>query len=70
MGDKHTYTVVTSETTKRPNPWKWELYRDGKPLGVKVFREGYVSQTAADFAGQRALKEFLQLLAQEEKRKK
>lgn len=69
MSDKPAYNVITSETKKRPNPWKWELYREGKPLGVKVTEEGYVSKTAAEFAGQRALKEFLELLAKEEKRK-
>jgi hypothetical protein len=36
-------------------------------MGVRVRENGYLSQTAAEFAGSRALAEFLEALAKEER---
>jgi hypothetical protein len=37
-------------------------------MGVRVGRSGYQSQAAAEYAGKRALEDFLKVLAKEEKR--
>jgi hypothetical protein len=68
MATKPDYYVATSETDSRPNPWRWEIRRYSKPMGIKVGEGGYRSQQAAEFAGKRALQEFLQHLAAEETR--
>ncbi len=71
MATKHpSYYIVTSETGTQPHAWKWELHSSGKPMGVKVSEAGFISRSAAEFAGKRALEQFLELLAQEEKRKR
>jgi hypothetical protein len=38
-------------------------------MGIKMLSDGYQSQSAAEFAGRRALKEFFDLMSEEEKRK-
>ena len=63
------YYIVTRETNERHNPWSWELRRHGRPMGVRVCGSGYRSQMAAEFAGKRALTDFLQALAVEERRR-
>jgi hypothetical protein len=68
MAKKPDYYVATSETDSRPNPWRWEIRRYSKPMGIKIGDAGYRSQQAAEFAGKRALQEFLQQLAAEEAR--
>jgi len=51
-----------------PERWGWEIRRRSKPLGVKMTGDGYQSDTAAQFAGKRALADFLIELSKEEKR--
>ena len=65
---KPDYYIATSETDKRPNPWRWEIRRYSKPMGVTFSEDGFRSQSAAEFAGKRALQNFLEQLAAEEKR--
>lgn len=60
------YHVTTS---RRGDRWSWEIRRKSKPLGVKMTGDGYQSDTAAQFAGKRALADFLSDLLEEEKRK-
>jgi hypothetical protein len=62
------YCVVTSVRVGHPDRWSWEIRRKSKPLGIKMTRDGYQSDTAARFAGNRALAEFLAELSKEEKR--
>ena len=62
------YYIVTIETDERPYPWRWELRRHGKPMGVIVGKGGYQSQTAAEYAGRQALAKFLEALTREERR--
>jgi hypothetical protein len=62
------YYIVTSETDERPYPWRWELRRHSRPMGVTVTEGGYRSQIAAEFAGRQALATFLEALAREERR--
>jgi hypothetical protein len=63
------YYVVASRRGEYPERWSWEICRKSKPLGIKMTGDGYQSDQAAQFAGKRALADFLSDLAQEEKRK-
>ena len=63
------YYVVTSRRGEYPDRWSWEIRRKSKPLGIKMTGDRYQSDMAAQFAGKRALVDFLLDLAQEEKRK-
>ncbi len=47
-------------------PWAWEIYRDGKPLPIRLRRDGFKSEHTAKLAGTVALREFLSALAREE----
>ena len=62
------YYIVTVDTGTGPHPWRWELRRRSRPMGVKLGDGGYQSQHAAEFAGKRALGEFLTALASDGKR--
>jgi hypothetical protein len=62
------YYVITSLRVGHPDPWSWEILRKSKPLGIKMTGDGYQSDTAAQFAGKRALADFLSDLLKEEKR--
>jgi hypothetical protein len=62
------YYIAIFETENRPHPWRWELRRLSQPMGVIVGSSGYQSQTAAEYAGKRALELFLDALAKEEGR--
>jgi len=63
------YYVFTSRGKKHPERWNWEIRRKSKPLGVKLTGNGYQSESAAQFAGRRALTELLAGLAKEERRR-
>jgi hypothetical protein len=68
--DDTDYFVFTSESGNSPNPWSWEIRRKSRPMGTKLSETGFRSSHAADFAGKRALADFLIKLAREEKRKR
>jgi len=61
------YYVITSRRGEYPNRWSWEICRKSKPLGIKMTADGFQSEMAAQFAGKRALAEFLSDLSKEEK---
>jgi hypothetical protein len=63
--DRSNYYVVADALGQRPNAWYWEIRRRDRPLGVRLYDEGFRSRLAAEFAGQRALEEFLQALAKQ-----
>ena len=65
----HDYYVVSSPRGEHPDRWSWEIRRKSTPLGIKMTGDRYQSETAAQFAGKRALADFLLDLSQEEKRK-
>jgi hypothetical protein len=69
MATEPDYFIATLDTRERPNPWRWELKRHSKPMGVIVGRSGYQSQSAADYAGKQYLDDFLAELAKERRRK-
>jgi len=63
------YHIITSRHGEHPDRWSWEIRRKSKPLGVKMTKDGFESEKAAQFEGKRALAEFLNVLSKEEKRK-
>jgi hypothetical protein len=63
------YYVATSRQREDADRWSWEIRRKSKPLGIKMTGDGYQSDQAAQFAGKRALSDFLLDLLKEEKRK-
>jgi hypothetical protein len=58
MADDLTYRVEIKHRGKPPKPYRWEIYRDGKPLAVKKALLLYASRRAAIVAGERALARF------------
>ena len=54
---------VSSDPFGRPPKWRWEIQRRSKPLGVLVYGEGFPSEFAAKLAGEKALRELLDGLA-------
>jgi hypothetical protein len=63
------YYVITSRRGGYPDRWSWEILRKSKPLGIKMTGDGFQSEMAAQFAGKRALADFLADVLKEEKRK-
>jgi hypothetical protein len=70
MATEPDYYVVTLDTDRGSYPWAWELRRRSKPMGVRIGKAGYISQSAAEFAGKRALEDFLAALAEEQRRRR
>jgi len=68
MSKKPDYYVATSQRGDGLTPWSWEIRRQSAPMGIKWEEVGFPTKIAAEFAGKRALDEFLKLLAQEERR--
>ena len=62
------YYVVTSKRGEHPDRWSWEIRRKSQPLGIKMAADGFQSDSAAQFAGKKALADFLSDLAKEDKR--
>jgi hypothetical protein len=69
MATEPDYYIVTFDTGGRPHPWRWEMRRRSKPMGVKLGASGYQSQASAELAGKQALERFLVEIAREERRK-
>ena len=63
------YYIETIDTGARPYPWRWEMRRRSKPMGVRLGASGYQSQASAQLAGRQALERFLIEIAREERRK-
>ena len=63
------YYVITARRGEYPARWSWEILRKRNPLGIKMTGDGYQSEMAAQFAGKRALADFISELLKEEKRK-
>jgi hypothetical protein len=62
------YYVITFRPGQYPDRWSWEIRRKSKPLGIKMIADGFQSEMAAEFAGKRALANFLTDLWKEERR--
>jgi hypothetical protein len=48
--------------------WEWKIQRRSKPMGVQLQGSGYGSPSAAQIAGDEALKEFFKALSREHNR--
>jgi hypothetical protein len=59
------YLVVTRQD-RAGGAWAWEIERRSKPLGIRLLHNGFASESAAKLAGEKALKYFLDGLAEEE----
>jgi hypothetical protein len=57
---------VAVKRRRRLREWSWEIQRRSKPLGVRLDGDGFKSEFAAKLAGEKALRDFLDGLAQEE----
>jgi hypothetical protein len=62
-------TIISLPLGEYPDRWSWEICRKSSPLGIKMTGDGFQSEMAAEFAGKRALADFLSDLSKEEKRK-
>jgi len=58
------YFVVTKRGGQQ-GEWAWEIQRRSKPIGVRLNGDGFNSEFAANLAGEKALRELLDGLAQE-----
>ena len=59
------YVVVTRQE-RASGAWAWEIQRRSTPLGVRLYHNGFVSESAAKLAGEKALRNLLDGLAAEE----
>jgi hypothetical protein len=70
MSEPDRYTIVVhmiaAEAAASPfKPWRWEIYRDGEPLPVRIRESGFKTQHTAKLAGKVALRDFLSSLEEE-----
>ena len=61
------YYVVVSRSGE-PSGWRWEIHRRSRPLGVRLYGAGFVSQAGARLAGETALKALLREMAKTSER--
>ena len=70
IGEKHSrlagdYFVITKRDGQPPT-WQWQILRMSKPLGIKLSGGDFKWEYSAKVAGEKALKELLDRLVQEE----
>jgi len=61
------YYVVVSRSGD-PAVWQWQIHRRSRPLGVRLYGTGFVSQAGARLAGETALKALLREMAKSSER--
>jgi hypothetical protein len=66
--DPNDYYITTSRMVEQPERWNWEIRRKSRPLGIKMSADGFQSNSAAQFAGKKALADFLADLEKEDRR--
>ena len=57
---------VSITRSGKPPQWQWEIKRRPKPLGIKLYANGFRSEKAAKLAGEKALRELLDTIAGEQ----
>jgi hypothetical protein len=57
---------VSISSAGKPPEWRWEIKRRPKLLGIKLYASGFKSENMAKLAGEKALKELLDGIAQEQ----
>jgi len=60
---------VSISSAGKPPEWRWEIKRRPKPLSIKLYANGFKSENAAKLAGEKALKELLDGIAQEQSKR-
>jgi hypothetical protein len=69
MSDQYTIVVhmIAAEANAPPfKPWAWEIYRDGKPLAVRLRENGFKTEHTARMAEKVVLRDFLLGLAEKQ----
>jgi hypothetical protein len=61
-----TYHVAVTQSGHATARWEWEIYRNARPLPVRLHEVGFRSERTAKIAGAVALREFLEALANEQ----
>ena len=61
-----TYHVAVTQSGHAPARWQWEIFRNGLPLPIRLRGEPFHSEHTARAAGNVALREFLEALANEQ----
>ena len=56
---------VSVTISGKPPQWQWEIKRGPKPLGIKLYANGFRLEKAAKLAGEKALRELLDGLARQ-----
>jgi hypothetical protein len=62
------YHVVTQQPDPKWWHWRWEIYRNGKPMAARLQGGSHHSKDLAERAGVQALREFLVALERERAR--
>jgi hypothetical protein len=57
------YSLVITSLDRLKGPWAWEIRRKSKPLGIRNYDSDFKTEAAARIAGEKALREFLDLIA-------
>jgi hypothetical protein len=60
---RRSFYVVVSRAGSQHDGWCWEIRRKRRPMGVRLWQDGFRSHRAAQLAGQDALEDFLNGLA-------
>jgi len=69
MGRPHSkdeYSVVVVQRGESRACWEWEIYRNGRPLAVRLREGNFGSETTAKELGKVALRELLEALGREQ----
>jgi hypothetical protein len=53
------YFVVTRQD-RTTCTWTWEIERRSKPLGIRLYHNGFSSEPAAKLAGEKSLRRLLE----------
>jgi hypothetical protein len=51
------FLTVSQRSSART--WRWQIHRRIRPLGVKLYEDGFALETEARRAGEKALRELL-----------
>jgi hypothetical protein len=57
---------VSISSCGKPPEWRWEIKGRPKPLGIKLYANGFKSENAAKLAGEKALSELLDGITREQ----
>ena len=69
MGEKNSDLEADYFLSVRPEgfSWAWEIHRRSRPLGVRLVEGSFRTEEAARLAGNKALRDLLERLAEDER---